>query len=73
LCKCWFIGFKYLIWFNVLHAAPVLYDLYITFQNGPFRPLFPTRPGLQIDITNVPSLIDRNRDANNEYIEHEAH
>jgi len=30
-------------------------------ESGPFRPLFPTRPGLQIDIDNVPSLIDEDR------------
>jgi len=58
----------------MLHVdVRVLLELYITFQTGPFRPFTTTRPGLQIDITNVPSLIDRDRDANNEYIEHEAY
>jgi hypothetical protein len=53
----------------------VLLELYITFQNGSFRPYSPTGPGLQIATSYVPSLIDRDRDrdANNEYIEHEAH
>jgi hypothetical protein len=40
---------------------------------GPFRLFYPTRPGLQIGIDNVPSLIDRHRDTHKEYIEHEAH
>jgi hypothetical protein len=40
------------------HATHVLSALYITFQNGPFGHLSPNRPGLQIDTTFIPSLID---------------
>jgi hypothetical protein len=40
---------------------------------GPFGPFFPTRPALQIDISNVPSLKDTHRDANKKNIKHVVH